>query len=78
MIFAPATLAFPDAPVIRYELNPLYVLHHHESELRLDSQAQWGPMSDPKRLSIHFVRENGLRIARQINVNRSVKIAARR
>jgi len=77
MVFAPTALALADVAVVGDELDPLDVLHHRESELGLDPQAQGRSVDNGQRLSIHFIGKNGLRITRRIHVDGAVKAAAR-
>src|ERR1700676_131635 len=74
VILPPAALALANGFVIRDELDCADVLHHRESKLRFDAKPERRSVVDRKRLAVHFVGKNRLRIFSQLQANRSVEV----
>src|SRR5665213_571231 len=75
VIFPPAALALANGFVILDKLDCADVFHHRESKLRFNAQAKRRSMVDRKRLAVHFIGENRLRIFSQLQTNRAVEIS---
>jgi hypothetical protein len=66
IIFSPSALALTDVCVILDEFDGAYVFDHCETKLALHAQAERRSVVNRKRLAIHFVSKNRLRIFRQL------------
>src|ERR1700676_4737162 len=75
IIFPPAALAVANGFVIRDELDCADVLHHRESKLRFNAKPERRSVQYRKRLTVHFVGKNRLRVFRQLQANRAVEVS---
>src|SRR5450755_2921110 len=74
IVFPPSALALADVCVSLDELDGANVLDHRETELCLHAQAERRTVIDRKRLAIHFVGKDCLRIIRELPANRAVEV----
>ena len=65
-------LTSPDGAVVLDELDGSQVLDHLEAQLRLDAQTARCPVRNRKRLPVHVVGKDRLRVARELKVDRLV------
>ena len=74
VIFPPTALTQANGFVILDEFDRADILHHGESKLRFNAQAERRSVNNRKRLAIHLIGKNRLWILRQLQANRTVEV----
>ena len=74
-VLAPATLALTDRPVVGDQLNRADPLDHLVTELALKPKAEWRAKRDREWHAIHLVRQDGLWVSGNVEVDDSVEVA---
>src|SRR5207244_9270961 len=74
-VLAPATLAFTDRPVVSDQLDRTDPFDHLVAELALEPKAEGRAEGDRQWLAIHLVREDGLGVPGDAEVDDSVEVA---
>jgi hypothetical protein len=72
---APPALAFADVVVVVDEFDRSNVFDHRKPELGLHAEAKRRAVGNRERVAVHLVRQHRLRIIRQFDANRAVKVS---